>query len=284
MKGVASTFFSLVFVAVSLTSRLAWSAQDGIYSFGVVPQFEQRKLFSIWRPILDELEHRTGLRFELVGSPKIPVFEQKCIEGAYDFAYMNPYHLLVAHEAQGYQPLVRDGGRMLKGILVVAKESPIQRIQELDGKRVAFPSPNALGASLLMRAELSRLYGVKVIPNYVQTHSSVYLHVALGLTAAGGGVESTLKAQSPEIRQKLRILYETRPIKPHPISVHPRVTEADRKKVQQALLDMAQTKAGAALLAKIPMHKAVVARLEDYTPMYDWGLDAFYVSGYQSGE
>ena len=284
MKGIASTFFSLALVALSLTSRPAWSAQDGIYSFGVVPQFEQRKLFSIWRPILDELEHRTALRFELVGSPKIPVFEQKCIEGAYDFVYMNPYHLLVAHNAQGYQPLVRDGSHMLKGILVVAKDSPIQRAQELEGKPVAFPSPNALGASLLMRADLSRLYGVKVIPKYVQTHSSVYLHVALGLTVAGGGVESTLNAQSPEIRQKLRILYETRPIMPHPISVHPRIPEADRKKVQQALLDMAQTKAGAALLAKIPMRKTIVARLEDYTPMFDWGLDAFYVSGYQSGE
>jgi phosphonate transport system substrate-binding protein len=284
MKGIAAPFFMLVFVTLSLTARLAWSTQDGIYSFGVVPQFEQRKLFSIWHPILDELEHRTGLRFELVGSPKIPVFEQKCIEGAYDFAYMNPYHLLLAHDAQGYLPLVRDGSRMLNGILVVAKESPIQSVQELAGKRVAFPSPNALGASLLMRADLSRLFGVKVIPHYVQTHSSVYLHVALGLTDAGGGVISTLNAQSPEIRQKLRILYETRSITPHPISVHPRVPEADRKKVLQALLEMAQTKDGAALLARIPMHKAVAASLEDYTPMYNWGLDAFYVSGYQSGE
>jgi phosphonate transport system substrate-binding protein len=224
------------------------------------------------------LEQRTGLTFKLVGSPKIPVFEQKYEEGAYDFAYMNPYHLLVAHDCQGYLPLVRDGGRMLKGILVVAKESPIQSVQELAGKRVAFPSPNALGASLLMRAELAKLQGVEVIPHYVQTHSSVYLHVALGQTAAGGGVAATLNSQKPEVREKLRILYETRPINPHPVSVHPRVPAADREKVQRALLEMAQTEKGAALLAKIPMRKAVAASLEDYTPMSAWGLEAFYVS------
>jgi len=28
------------------------------YTFGVVPQFEQKKLFKIWRPLLDELERR----------------------------------------------------------------------------------------------------------------------------------------------------------------------------------------------------------------------------------
>jgi phosphonate transport system substrate-binding protein len=279
MKGLTAFFHALLFVVLTSAPPLMGAVENGIYRFGVVPQFEQRKLFRIWRPVLDELEQRTEFSFKLVGSPKIPVFEQQFEEGAYDFAYMNPYHLLMAHDCQGYLPLVRDGGRMLKGILVIAKENPIQSVQELAGKRVAFPSPNALGASLLMRAELAKLHGVEVLPHYVQTHSSVYLHVALGQAAAGGGVASTLRSQKPEIRQKLRILYETRPMNPHPVSVHPRVPEADREKVQRALLEMAQTEKGATLLAKIPMRKAVAASLEDYTPMAAWGLEAFFVPG-----
>lgn len=277
MNGFAVFLKVLLFAALSLVSSLAWPANDGVYSFGVVPQFEQRKLFRIWRPILDELERRTGFTFNLVGSPKIPVFAQKCMDGDYDFAYMNPYHLLMSHDTQGYLPLVRDGGRMLRGILVVAKDSPIRSVRELAGKSVAFPSPNALGASLLMRAELARLYGVTVNPRYVQTHSSVYLHVALGLTEAGGGVASTLNSQKSDIRQKLRILYETKPVNPHPISVHPRVPEAHRNKVRQALLEMARTEKGAALLAKIPMRKAVASSIEDYTPITSSELEKFYI-------
>ncbi len=278
MNGLSSIVSLLTLLILTASTNLVWSAEKAIYRFGVVPQFEQRKLFRIWRPILNELEQRTGLSFKLVGSPKIPVFEQKFEQGDYDFAYMNPYHLLIAHDCQGYLPLVRDGGRTLKGILVVAKESSIKSVQELAGKRVAFPSPNALGASLLMRAELAKLHGVKVLPHYVKTHSSVYLHVALGQTLAGGGVAATMRSQKPEVRQRLRILYETRPMTPHPISAHPRVPEADREKVRRALLDMAQTEKGAALLAKIPMHKAVKAILEDYTPMSSWGLNEFYVT------
>jgi phosphonate transport system substrate-binding protein len=277
MKGFTAFVNALLFIVFAFATPLAWSADGVVYRFGVVPQYEQRKLFRIWRPILDELEKRTGFTFKLVGSSKIPVFERKLDEGDYDFAYMNPYHLIIAHKCQGYLPLVRDGGRMLKGILVVAKDSPIQSVEELAGKSVAFPSPNALGASLMIRTELAKLHGMKVVPRYVQTHSSVYLHVAMGLTIAGGGVVSTLNAQKPEVREKLRILYQTQPMVSHPISVHPRVTEAHRNKVRQALLEMAQTKKGAALLARIPMRKVVVASLTDYKPISSWGLDKVYI-------
>jgi phosphonate transport system substrate-binding protein len=279
MNGLTTLFSALLFVTLSFASTIARPAENSLYLFGVVPQFEQRKLFRIWRPILDELERRTRLSFKLVGSPKIPVFELKYMEGAYDFAYMNPYHILMAHDTQGYLPLVRDGERMLKGILVVHEESPITSVQELAGKRIAFPAPNALGASLLMRAELTKLHDVNVLPHYVQTHSSVYLHVALGLVKAGGGVASTLASQKPEVREKLRIIYKTRPMYPHPVSVHPRVPKAHRDIVRKALLEMAKTKPGASLLAKVPIRKAVAAKLEDYMPMSAWGLDEFYVTG-----
>ncbi len=284
MKNPSLFCYALLFTALAIIFPLGcFSEETAVYSFGVVPQYEYRKTFRIWRPILDELQQRTGFTFRLVGDPKTPIFEDKYLQGVYDFAFMNPYHILMAHDTQGYLPLVKDGGRMLTGVLVVPKDSPIQNVQELDGKLVAFPSANALGASLLMRAELSRLHGVEVVPKYVQTHSSVYLHVALGKTAAGGGVVSTLNSQEPEIRQKLRILYKTRPVTPHPISAHPRVPVAHRKRVLQAILDMANTPKGAALLAQIPMRKPVAASIEDYSMMYSWGLDKFYVSGKLSG-
>jgi phosphonate transport system substrate-binding protein len=277
MKGLTSLYTALLFTSLASASFLVWPAEDVLYQFGVVPQFEQRKLFKIWRPILDELEQRTQLGFNFIGSAKVPIFEQMYIEGIFDFAYMNPYHILKANDTQGYLPLVRDGSRKLKGILVVLKDSPLQTVQGIAGKRVAFPAPNALGASLLMRAELAELHGVSVIPHYVQTHSSVYLHVALGLTSAGGGLPATLNIQKPEIREKLRVMYKTRSVNPHPISVHPRVPKAHRKRVQQALLEIAGTKKGAALLAKIPIRKMVTANMEDYSPMNRWGLEAFYV-------
>ncbi len=247
-----------------------------VYKFGIVPQFEPQKLYAIWRPILDQIEVRSGLRFQMVGAPEIPAFEAAFMAGEFDFAYMNPYHAMLASEQQGYEPLARDGGRRLFGILVVKQDSPIKALADLAGATVAFPSPNALGASLLVRADLQRLHGVVFTPLYVQTHSSVYLHVALGLAAAGGGVMSTLESQPPEIRNGLRILYKTREMAPHPITAHPRVPPVDRERVRRALIEMGQTAEGRALLEKVPMREVVAASIDDYLPLKDWGLETLY--------
>lgn len=268
-----------VFLVLSAMMTTA-DAQDGIdqqyvYRLGVVPQFEQRKLFRIWIPIVEELEARTGLRFEVVGADLIPEFEKLFLAGDFDFAYMNPYHVVSANNKQGYHPLVCDGSRKLQGILVVRKDSPINTIEELKGQVVAFPSANALGASLMPRSELMRNHGIDVIPEYVKTHTSVYLHVAQGLTAAGGGVASTLRRQNADIRDSLRILYLTSELNPHPVVAHPRVPERHVRLVKEALLAMGESDKGRALLANIPMHSVTEASLANYEPIIKLGLEEF---------
>ncbi|MBR9882316.1 MAG: phosphate/phosphite/phosphonate ABC transporter substrate-binding protein [Oceanospirillales bacterium] len=255
---------------------VASAAERTTYSLGVVPQFEQRKLFSIWQPIIDELEQQLTFDLQLIGSPKIPVFEKKFLAGEYDFAYMNPYHVLKANQSQGYIPLVRDASRQLTGIVVVKKDSPYTDPSQLEKKIIAFPSPNALGASLMTRADLSALYRIEFFPRYVQTHSSVYLNVALGQTAAGGGVLSTFSAQPDEVKARLRILYETRGVNPHPLAAHPRVPEADREALKTAWLELAATEEGQALMARIPMIQPIPASMSDYSALLDWGLDQYY--------
>lgn len=264
----------LVSAACLIASQAAMAQPT--YTFAVVPQFEQRKLFAIWKPVVDELEKRTGLSFKLVATLSVPEYEHEIAKGTFDFVYANPYHILKVSPSQGYIPLVRDSAP-LRGVLVVRKDSPIRNLSELDGKKVAFPSPNATGACLLMRADLSTLFHVNVVPMYVKTHSSVYLHVVNGLTEAGGGVEKTLQEQGAPVRDALRVLYTTRDMPSHPIAAHPRVPEPVREKVRRALLDIGATQEGRAILAKIPMQQVVPAALKDYTLMRDWGLESLWV-------
>lgn len=268
------TIFAVSIVLLANLASSSYAAEP--YSFGIIPQYDQRQLFEIWKPLLDELQRRTGLSFSLASVPTIPVFEKESLNGSYDFAYMNPYNFLKARKSQGYAPLVRDRVA-LRGILVVRKGSPVTKLSELNNKVVAFPSPNALGASLLMRADLSRLHRVSVVPLYVKTHGSVYLHVVKGLAEAGGGVQKTLEEQEQPIRDSLRILYTTRDIPSHPIVVHPRVPGRDAEKVRRAFLEMAAAEEGRKLLSKIPMKQPVLTSMDDYSLMLDWGLESFWV-------
>lgn len=263
-------------VAATQATVVSPDTSRPMYFVGVVPQFDTRHVQETWLPILDELRHRTGMHLVLRGSPTIPAFEREFIRGEFDFACMNPYHILPANQKQGYFPLARDTGQDLHGVIVVRKDSPIQVVEELDRKPVAFPSKNALGASLMLRAAFHDQYRIEVIPRYVRSHSSVYLNVVLGETVAGGGVQKTLSQQKPEIRDALRMLYRTGPVPSHPFSAHPRVPRGVSGVVGDALLAMGAEEQGRRLLAKVPIERIGVASMEDYRELADLGLGRFF--------
>lgn len=267
---------SLLSLCFLIANRSSAAETPTVYTVGIVPQYDAREIHAIWRPILNLLEERTGERFTLKGSSSIAAFEQDFTEREFHFAYMNPYHLLAANRVAGYTPLVRDGDRKLTGILVVKRDSAITSPKELDGKQVAFPSPNALGASLLIRRDLEDKFKVKVRPIYVKTHDSVYLNVLLDETDAGGGVEKTLSRQKAAYKNALRILHRTEPVNPHPFAVLPSVPDEVKIKVQNAFLEIAETTRGRELLAMIPIKKMDIATMDDYLPLKNMRLERFY--------
>jgi phosphonate transport system substrate-binding protein len=270
------TGFLWLFVVFNSHASDQGVERQEVYSFGVVPQFDARHIYSVWRPILDELQQRTGMRFTLRGSVTIPAFEEEFGGGEFDFAYMNPYQVVKAGDAQGYQPVVRDVGRQLHGIVVVAKDGPVKTVEQLTGKEVAFPAPGALGATLLVRSELQQRYKIDVKPRFVQTHSSVYLNVAMGEVAAGGGVQKTFEQQSEDVKNALQVVYRTQKVAPHPVVAHPRVSPEQVKKVHDAFVEMGKDEKGREMLSKIPVKMIGSASMLDYEPLKKMHLERFH--------
>jgi phosphonate transport system substrate-binding protein len=240
------------------------------YSFAITPQFQHRKLYAIWKPIIDELEKKTGLSFKLVTTLKINEFEKEYMAEKLDFVYVNPYLIVRGVKPGAYLALVRDN-KPHRGIVVVRKDGPIKKIADLQGKTVAFPTPNAMGATLMPRSELERLYGVKVVPVYVKSHSSVYLRVAQGLTVAGGGVLKTLQEQDAAVRSLLSVIHTTEVMPNLPVAANRRVSADVREKVRRAFLALAATDGGRAMPAKVPMTDIVATSLDDYLVIEKWG-------------
>jgi phosphonate transport system substrate-binding protein len=265
----------LALLILGPAAPLCAQQQTRTFTFAVIPQFDARHLYDIWNPVLERLEAVTHYHFVLDSSPDIPTFGKRLVNGIYDFVYTNPLQYLQAARSQGYQAILRDGGRNLQGIVVVRRDSGISALSQLQGRPMALPSVLALGASLMVRYELETQYGIKIEPHYVKNHNSVYLQVATGRFPVGGGVESTLMRQAPEVRDRLRIIYRTQDLKPHPIAVHPRISRDVVDKVRQAFLDMAATRDGQRLLAAIPLTRVVPAAADDYQELEGIDLSAF---------
>lgn len=259
----------------SLRSTAAPTEAPAAFTFGVAPQFDQRKMFTTWKPVIDALEKSTGQSFRFLSATSVPEFEQAVAKGSYDFIYVNPYHLYRERLRQGYIPLVRDFAP-LRGVVAVRGDSEIRKAADLDGKTLAVPSPNAIGASMLIRAELERLHGIRVTVLNAKSHSSAYLYAINKLSDAAGGVEKTLAEQEPAIRDALRVVYRTSDFPSHPIAAHPRIPEAVRERVRQAFLNLSAEPGGSALLREIPISRAVAASFRDYEAFRALDLDAYW--------
>lgn len=273
MKAPKRLFLSLLLWALAAAPA---AAEERRYTLSVVPQFPAVEIHRSWSPVAERLQRETGLRLELKTHAGIPAFEEDFLQGRSDFAYMNPYHAVMARRAQGYVPLVRDSSQQLAGILLVRQDSPYKSAKDLDGSDLAFPAPNAFGASLYMRALLSEEERIRFRPNYVATHTNVMRHVLLGQAAAGGAIGATFAKEPPEVRALLRVLYETPGVEPHPLTAHPRVPAKDREAVAAALLQLGQDAAAAPLLQAIQMPRPVRADYgRDYRPLERLKLEKY---------
>ncbi len=187
---------------------------------GIVPQQSATRLAKIWIPLIDRLNEKTGLNIRFATAKDIPTFESCLVAGAYDLAYMNPYHYVVFSKAPGYRAFAHQKKKKLKGILVASRDSGITSLDDLRNKKIAFPSPAAFGASVLPRAEMAAR-GISFEPQYVKSHDSVYRAVVAGIYPAGGGVLRTFGSIPEDIRGKLNVFYETKAYTPHAFAAHP---------------------------------------------------------------
>ncbi|OAN43018.1 hypothetical protein A6A04_09995 [Paramagnetospirillum marisnigri] len=260
----------LSWLAVLLSFVASSRADEPVLSFGVVPQTASTRLAEQWLPFLDEVGRRAGVRLVFRTAKDIPAFEAALAEGAYDFAYMNPYHYTVFHQKPGYEGVAHEVGRRLTGLIVVRGDSPYQRLEDLRGKPVIFPAPAAFAASILTQAEFAR-HGIAIAPKYVSSHDSVYLGVLSGHYAAGGGITRTLEALPGDQKAGLRVLSMTRDYTPHPVAVHPRIPAPLAARVVAAMQGLSADETGRRVLDGVAMKGIAAARDADWDDVR--GLD-----------
>ena len=247
-------------------------AQQTPLTLGIVPQQSASRLAEDWGPLITELSRRSGVPLVFRTAPSIPVFEERLGKGEYDLAYMNPYHYIVFHKATGYQAFAKEQDRRLKGILVVRKDSAYKTPADLAGKTVVFPAPAAFAASILPQAEFGRLK-IPIVAKFVASHDSVYRAVSSGLQEAGGGIQRTLEASPPEVRDALRVLTETPAYTPHAFAAHPRVASSSVAKVLAAMVSMAGDEAGRRFLEPIAFTGLVGAQDKEWNDIRALDID-----------
>ncbi len=232
-RAAVAVLLAIVLLATSVMPRTALALNDPLV-FGVVPQQSATRLARAWIPFLNEVSARAGVQIRFATATDIPTFEGCLGESAYDLSHMNPYHFTVFNKRAGYHALAHQRETRLRGLIVIRKDAPMTELRDLNGHEVAFPSPAAFAASAIQRAEL-RALGIDIRPVYVRSHDSVYRAVDAGIFVAGGGIGRTFGNAPAEIRERLRVLHQTKAYTPHAFAIHERVPEAIRARIAAAI-------------------------------------------------
>jgi phosphonate transport system substrate-binding protein len=233
-------------------------------SVGIVPQQSPGELARLWTPVLKYLEEKTGLALQFETAKDVATFDKRMMTAGYDIVYANPLVYAVAlHPRLGYEAFARERDRKLVGLLVVRKDSRYQSIADLAASDLAFPAEAALAASVIPRAQLDK-QGIAYTPHYLGSHDSVFLAVAKGLYAGGGGVTRTLEMLPGPTKEQLRVLWTSAGLPPHPFSAHPRVSADVVRQLQAALIAMDGNATGQAILKPLAFTGFMATNDADY--------------------
>jgi len=266
IKFTPREFRPALVLMLTLLMPSSWAARAEGYSFGIGPQQSATELAKRWVPIIRYLSEKSHVPLQFETAKDIPAFQAQMKAGAFDFAFINPYHYVIFHKVVGYNAFAREKAGTLVGILVVKKDNPIQSMAQLSGSTIAFPSANAIAATWLPMQMLKARH-IEVIPRYVNTMDSVYLSVAKGLFPAGGGEMRTFGTIDPEVKNQLRVLWTSKALPPFTFAAHPRVPKGVVEKVQKAIAEMEQNPQGRELLKVINFKGIEAASDEDYNTM-----------------
>ncbi|MEW5893081.1 MAG: phosphate/phosphite/phosphonate ABC transporter substrate-binding protein [Pseudomonadota bacterium] len=243
-----------------LTSCLAW-AQSPPLVFGVLNQQSPQLTAERWNPVLQYLGEVTGLSFQLkMGSN---VFETNAMMGRGEFDLVFTNHNFQKEFDGVYKVIARLGNKPVNGVIAVPEDSPIKSLQELNGKRVAYPSAEAFLAYAVPKVALAEA-GVKETEVFAGNQEGAMAQVVAGLADAVAVNSRSLEQYAERRNVRFRNLYVSEPYFDLAVIAHPRLPKAKVRAIQHALVNMAHDPKGAAILAKSQFPGFAAATERDY--------------------
>ena len=183
---------AIAVAALGLHAVGAAAQAQSTYKFYVLNQRSVALTAQYWNPILTHVSKKSGVPLELKLAKTPQEGNANAEKGDYDFQYTNHF-FTPERDRLGWKVIARPAGPGIPSQIVVPEDSPIQTLNDLNGKDVAFVSPDAfLGYWVPMDALLRANVKVNKLFTGNQEASSAQLKVS---KVAAAGVNSSVLAR-----------------------------------------------------------------------------------------
>ena len=234
------------------------AATLGIHSSGLAAEASTPYLFNVlnhrsvaltaqyWNPILLYVSRKSGVPLELRLNKTSKENTAIAETGVYHFLYTNHF-FTPERDKLGFRVIARPAGPGIRSQIVVNKDSPIQSLKDLEGKEVAFPTPDGFtGYWLPMDALLRNKVNVK--PVFTGNQEASFSQVRISKVDAAGVNSQALENYARRENYEYRALWTSELYGDLCIMVSPKVPAQQAAAVRAALVGMANDPEGRKIL------------------------------------
>ena len=235
--------------AVSHSAKPDSSASQPTYRFSPVNQYGIELTAAYWNPIISYVSRRTGLNLQLKIGRTSADTTAYVLANEVEFVFSN--HLFSPErERLGWRVFARRLADPIRSQVAVLESSDITTLQDLKGRVVAFPGPEATVAYKFAYAHLLQR-GVDVQVVFGGNMDGAFGQLLSGRVAAVGTHSQLSEGWSQRTGRALRVLWNSPPLPDLAMLVARRVPDADAEAVRRAVAGMLSDPEGRSILSTV---------------------------------
>lgn len=222
------------------------AAETEPYLFNVLNHRSISLTAQYWNPIIVYVTKKSGVPLELRLNKTSKENTAIAETGAYHFLYTNHF-FTPERDKLGYRVIARPAGPDITSQIVVAKDSAVQSVKDLDGKEIAFPTPDGFTGYWVPMDQLLR-NGLTVKPVFTGSQEASFGQLRVSKVAAAGVNSVALENYARREKFEYRVLWTSEFYKELCIMATPKVPKDKVAAVQAALVGMAKDPEGIKIL------------------------------------
>jgi len=220
----------------------------GVYRFSPVNQWDIARTAAYWNPIVQYVEGRSGVKLELKIGRTSADTTSYVLAREVEFVFSN--HLFSPDREQlGWKVFGRRNVPQIYGQIAVPADSPIHKLEDLDGKTMVFAGPEAfIGYKVTYGQMLARGINVKV--EFGGNQNAAFAQMFAGRAQATGSNSMLIEGYANRENKKFRVLWTSEGYHDLALMASSKVPEAHVRAVAKAFVEMHQDPAGRDILRR----------------------------------
>ncbi|MEK6699596.1 MAG: phosphate/phosphite/phosphonate ABC transporter substrate-binding protein [Nitrospirota bacterium] len=265
----------IMFLTLMLISSFLTTSASAEIKFAILPRLSPTELYIMFKPLEEYLSKEVGENVSIVITKDFTEFAKIVETGQADLGFANSLVYVQIKKNSDIKPLAMASeplaGAKFRGIIIARKDSNINRIEDLKGKKLSFVEETSLAGYILQMLLLHNagmdIHKDFTILPFAKRHDKVAYSVLIKLADAGGIREDDLeKLKHPVDINQLKIVAYTAYFPNWPVFATPRINKHVAKKIKDALLK---------LTPKAPQSEKILgsAKLEGFITVKDKDYD-----------